>query len=146
MRRSALLPVAILLAGSFAACSTSTPSTGPNHQIAYAVLYGHVSAPAQTIQITVGGVAYTDSLKALAQDNSAYFGGISSGVDSLGDYTLFINPADGNPRTLWVNMLATGQGHTGYLSSTDTVRALRVHLDTLGGAPHDSLPVSFTLP
>jgi len=130
----------------FAACSVRSPSTGPNHQIAYAIIYGHVTAPAQTIQINVSGTTYTDSAKALANDNSAYFGGFQRATDSLNNYNVFINPADGNPRTLWINMVATGQGRTGFLSSTDTIRALRVHLDTLGGQPHDSVPASFTLP
>jgi hypothetical protein len=90
-------------------------------------------------------VAYLDSAHAVAGgDTSGYAGNFSQAVDTADNYTAVI-PAS-PPGTYFLNITATGQGHAGYVSSTDTVRALRVRFDSATGGPHDSVAVSLTLP
>lgn len=133
----------ILLAA--AGCSLGSAPSGPQAQTPYAVIYGHVGAPANTINITVMMAAYDDSAHAVAEGSTGYVGSYQVTTDTANDYLAAV-PASA-PGTFYLDVLATGQGHGGYLSSIDTIRALRVRFDSIGGTtPHDSIEVDDSLP
>jgi hypothetical protein len=133
----------IVLAAVGTACLGST-AEGPQHEIPYAVIYGHIGAPTLTTNIGVLISAYSDSAQALAEASAGFDGSFSQPVDTGNDYVAVV-PASA-PGTYYLDVLATGQGHTGYISSLDTIRALRVRFDSVNGGPHDSIEVNDTLP
>jgi hypothetical protein len=144
MRRISLL-VSILTGAAIAACSVPSAPSGPQHETPYAVLYGHVTAPRLTHSITVIMAAYDDSTHAIMGGTTAgYAGNFAQLADTANNFIAFV-PAS-PPGSYFLNIVATGQGATGYVSSTDTVRALRVQFDSATGGRHDSLMVNFTLP
>ena len=135
MRRIALV-ASVMAVAIVGACSLKTPPVGPQAETPYAVLYGHVAAPAHTQSISVLISAYVDSAHAIAGgDTSGYAGNFSQAVDTANNYTAVI-PAS-PPGFYFLNVVATGQGRMGFESSTDTVRALRVRFDSAAGGPHD---------
>jgi hypothetical protein len=144
MRRLSLI-FSLLTAGIGTACLTST-APGPQAQIPYAVVYGRIGAPIATANIQVIVWAYTDSLHAVEGGDSAGFAGaFDQAVDSTMNYfTAYVEAAA--PGTFFLDIFATGQGHTGYVSSVDTIRAIRARFDTLNGGPHDSIAVYDSLP
>ena len=134
----------ILAAAVAVACADSVP-VGPNNQVPYAVIYGHIGAPKLTTNITVYILAYTDSAQALAEASAGFDGSFAQLTDSANNYTAAV-PATA-PGTYYLDVLATGQGRTGFLRSTDTVRAIRVHFDSAGGSQRrDSVLVNDSLP
>lgn len=144
MRRISLL-VSMLTGVAIAACSVGTAPSGPQPETPYAVLYGHVSAPRLTHSISVVMVAYDDSAHAIkGGDTAGYAGNFTQLADTANNFIAFV-PAS-PPGSYFLDIVATGQGPTGYVSSTDTVRALRVQFDSLTGGRHDSLQVNLTLP
>jgi len=143
MRRLCAL-VLVLVTGVGAAC-LKTPTSGPQAQTPYAVVYGHIGASKLTTNITVDILAYVDSAHALAGgDTGGFAGSFVQPADTGNFYVAFI-PATA-PATYFLDVLATGQGHTGYVSSLDTIRALRVRFDSINGGPHDSIEVNDSLP
>lgn len=144
MRRISVL-VSILTGAAIAACSVGTGPSGPQRETPYAVLYGHVTAPLLTRSITVMMAAYDDSAHAIkGGDTAGYAGNFTQPADTANNFIAFV-PAS-PPGSYFLNIVASGQGSTGYVLSTDTVRALRVRFDSLTGGPHDSLMVNLTLP
>jgi hypothetical protein len=144
MRRLALVS-SILMVAIVGACALPNEPAGSVPQIPYAVLYGHISAPTLTQNITVTAAAYFDSVHAIAGGTSSgYAGNFTQAADASDDYTAII-PSQSSG-TYYVNITATGQGQMGFVSSTDTIRALRVRFDSATGGPHDSIAVSLTLP
>ena|SRR5215469_6913470 len=136
----------VLAAGIAVACADNVnPPSGPQHQTPYAVIYGHIGAPKPTLNISVYITAYADSGEALAGGGSGFLGSWTQGVDTANNYIAAIPAAKSG--TYFMDVLATGQGKGGYVSSVDTVRAIRVHFDSIGGsAPHDSVMVNDSLP
>ncbi len=135
----------ILAAALTVACLDSTTPSGPQSQTPYAVVYGHIGAPKFTVNITVYILAYGDSAQAVAGGSAGYLGSFPQGVDTSNDYVAAV-PATA-PGTYYLDVLATGQGKSGFVSSVDTIRGIRAHFDSIGGAmPHDSIPVNDSLP
>jgi hypothetical protein len=135
----------ILAAAVAVACMDSTSPSGPQKQTPYAVLYGHIGAPRPTTNVTVYIVAYTDSAHAIAGGSAGYAGSFGQQVDTAYNYVAIV-PSTA-PGTYFLNVLATGQNKSGFVSSVDTVRALRAHFDSAGGSMrHDSIMVNDSLP
>ena len=63
--------------------------------------------------------------------SSGLAGSFGQGVDTANNYVAFV-PASA-PGTFYLNVLATGQNKSGFVSSVDTIRALRAHFDSAGG-------------
>lgn len=143
MRRLSVV-LGFLLAAVATACSLGNPSAPSQNAIPYAVIYGRVGAPLTTIEITVDIAAYKDSASAVGDSSSGYAGAFQQAVDADCTYVAAV-PAQ-TPATYFLNIFATGQGRRGFEGSVDTIRALRVHFDTVGGAPHDSIEVDDSLP
>ena len=136
---------AVLVGGALAACSLSPTTPTQSAQTPYAVVYGRIGAPSIMANITVYFLLYTDSALALANGSSGYVAGSSTGVDS-GNYFNAAVPAP-KSGTYFLDVYATGQGQMGYVSSLDTIRALRTRFDTIGGSlGHDSVGVFDSLP
>jgi hypothetical protein len=135
----------ILAAAVTVACADTSPPSGPQNQTPYAVVYGHIGAPVFTTNITVYIVAYSDSAQAVAGGSAGFDGSFAESVDTANDY---IAPVPSTaPGTYYLDVLATGQGRSGFVSSIDTIRAIRVHFDSIGGTmPHDSVMVDDSLP
>ncbi len=135
------LAIASLVAG----CNLGN-TTGNGPQPIYAVLYGHVSAPAGRSQVMVEGRAYTDSIDALGfGTGTGYVGGLSVVADaSTNNYSTDLVAASSG--VLFLTILAEGQTSNGLVFSTDTARAVRFRFDSVGGGPHDSVAVNLTLP
>ena len=136
------LAIATLVTG----CDLPGSTTGNGPQPIYAVLYGHVTAPAGRSQVTIEGRAYSDSVDAAGfGTGSGYVGGFSVVADaSTNNYSTNLVAASSG--TLFLTVLALGQTSSGLVYSTDTARALRVRFDSIGGGPHDSIAVNLTLP
>jgi hypothetical protein len=135
----------VLVIGLVTACLGSTTPSGPQAAIPYAVVYGHVGAPLLTTNINVIIWAYTDSAHALAGgDTGTFAGAVSQAVDTANNFVAVI-PASA-PRVYYLDVLATGQGRGGFVSSVDTIRGLRARFDSLNGGPHDSIDVYDSLP
>lgn len=143
MRRLSVV-LGLLLTAAGTACSLGNPSAPSQNATPYAVIYGRIGAPANTIEITVDIAAYKDSASAVGDSSSGYAGGVAQPTDADSTYVAAI-PAQA-PATYFLNIYATGQGRRGFVGSVDTIRALRVHFDTVGGAPHDSIEVDDSLP
>ncbi len=137
-------PLVTLIVGAAACSLGSSAPSGPQRQYAYAVFYGHVAAETGARNITVSATAYLDSVHAVKAGDTAYFGGFNQVVDSAHNYLTFVQAK--HPIVLYFNLIASGQAHTGYIASKDTIHALRVRLDTLNGGPHDSVAVNLSLP
>lgn len=143
--RRLLLVVGAALTAVTTACSLGNPSAPTQRNaISYAVIYGRIGAPTPTFNINVDISAYKDSASAAGGLSSGYAGGFLEPVDSDNTYLAAVPAAA--PATYFLNIIATGQGKGGYLSSVDTIRALRVRFDSVGGGPHDSLEVDDSLP
>ncbi len=135
----------ILAAAVTVACVDSATPSGPQNQQPYAVIYGHIGAPKFTINTTVYIVAFGDSAQAIADGTAGFLGSFPQGVDTANNYVAAV-PANA-PGTYYMDVWATGQGRSGFVSSLDTIRAIRVHFDSIGGTmPHDSVMVNDTLP
>lgn len=143
MRRLSVV-LGLLLTGVGTACSLGNPSAPSQNAIPYAVIYGHVGAPATTLNITVNIAAYTDSASAVGDSSSGYAGAFQQPVDTGNTYLAAVPAAA--PATYFLNIFATGQGRRGFEGSIDTIRALRVRFDTVGGTRHDSIEVDDSLP
>lgn len=130
-----------------AGCDLPGGTTGNGPQPIYAVIYGHVTAPAGRSQVTIEGRAYTDSVDALgyASTGSGFDGGFSIVADaSTNNYNSAIVTGSSGP--LWLTVSALGQTASGLVYSTDTARAVRFRFDSIGGGPHDSIAVNLNLP
>lgn len=141
--RRLLLVVGTLVTAATTACSLGNPSAPTQNAIPYAVIYGRIGAPKTTFNITVDISAYKDSASAVHILSSGFAGAFQQPVDSS-LYLAAIPSAV--PATYFLNIFATGQGKGGFLSSVDTIRALRVRFDSIGGGPHDSIEVDDSLP
>jgi hypothetical protein len=131
-----MVALAVLAA---AGCSTSSPVISPGNT-PYAVLYGHVTTTGAASAVLVAGQAYLDSSSALAGDS--LFGGFSGvALDAQGNYLKrFTDPS---VQRVYFNVQAVSTSPAG----RDSVMAVRVQLDSAGGAPaHDSLRFDFSLP
>jgi hypothetical protein len=131
----------LLVATLLAACAASQP-TGTNTplNLPYAVVFGHVSTTNNSTSVLVNGEAYLDSADALSR--SQPFGGFNAiSVDTGGNYATAIFSQV--PRKVYFDIIAVSARPSG----ADTVRAIPVQLDSLGGTPpHDSVEVDFHLP
>lgn len=115
----------------------------------YAVFWGRIGAPSLTANIAVVITAYQDSAQAVKGGDTGAVGGVDASTTGIGGdtgntFTAYVYVA--KPGTYFVNVFATGQGHGGFVSSLDTIRALPVLFDSIGGGQHDSVPVYDTLP
>jgi hypothetical protein len=142
MRRILVVAGALLTAAT-TACSLGNVSAPTQNAIPYAVIYGRIGAPKSTFNINVDISAYKDSASAVKALSSGFAGAYDQPVDS--SLYIAVVPAS-SPATYFLNIVATGQGKGGFLSSVDTIRALRVRFDSIGGGPHDSLEVDDSLP
>jgi hypothetical protein len=88
----------------------------------------------------ISGQAYLDSSSALARDSS--FGGFTSiETNAQGQYLTTVTSEV--PRKVYFNIEALSARPAG----ADTVYAVPVELDSLGGIPpHDSVQINFQLP
>jgi hypothetical protein len=143
MRRLSVV-LGLLLTAAGTACSLGNPSAPSQNAIPYAVIYGRIGAPLTTVEITVDISAYKDSASAVGDSSSGFAGSFQQPVAAESNYVAAV-PAQA-PATYFLNIFATGQGRRGFEGSIDTIRALRVHFDTVGGAPHDSIEVDDSLP
>lgn len=145
--RAAVVIAAIAAATLLTACSTATQPSGPVPAIIYGQLYGHITAPAGRTHVTIQGRAYGDSADALAfAPINGVLGAISIIVPS--DSTNYSTQVQsGITQVVYLTLFAQGQVTSGVENSTDTARALRIRLDSLGGTlGHDSIAANFTLP
>jgi hypothetical protein len=126
------------------ACLGSVAPPPPQAAIPYAVIYGRIGAPSLTLNIMVVIGAYVDSAAALRDSASGFAGSYQQGVDTDNTYMAVVQAKA--PATYYLNVLANGQGRHGYEGSVDTIRALRVRFDSVGGGPHDSIEVDDSLP
>jgi hypothetical protein len=147
-RSRAVVMISGLAAATFlAGCALTTPPTGPIPAIIYGVLYGQVTAPAGRNHISVEGRVYSDSADALAF-------GTTTGVlapfnitdtSSTGNYNAQFQSAV--TQVIYLTVFAEGQTSQGLVFSTDTAYAVRMRVDSLGGAlGHDSIAVNLVLP
>jgi len=132
--------------GAAAACAISNPPSGPTKELPYAVFYGRIGAPKGVIQINVSILAYKDSAHSIAggDTGSSYAGALLQPAGDSNKFIAFV-PAQA-PGTYWIDIFATGQGHTGFEGSVDTIRGLKVRFDSALGGPHDSVSVYDSLP
>jgi hypothetical protein len=144
-RRRFVALVTAVLAGVFTSVFTSCASqsvTGSSKplNLPYGVVYGTVTTRNNSTAVLVSGQAYLDSASALRRDSS--FGGFDPiGVDNEGNYVSTIYSAV--PRKVYFNLIALSARP----DSADTVYAVPVQLDSLGGTPpHDSVLINFLLP
>ena len=141
MRRPLLTLAAFAITAGSAAClGKSSPTGATQSAVSYAILYGHVNAPPSAISVTVSGQAYPDSSHAASHlDAIGTFGPLM--VDASNNY---IEPlALTVPTVLYMNI--EGVAINGTHELTDTVHAIRVRLDSIGGGPHDSLHINLTV-
>lgn len=129
----------LVAAAGFVGCTSGTQTVNP-HNIAYAVIYGHVTTTNGSTAVLVSGQAYLDSTSALASDS--LFGGFASvQVDGSGNYSRRVTSP--SVQKLYFNVQAASTSPAG----RDSVMAVRVQLDSIGGTPaHDSLRIDFSLP
>jgi hypothetical protein len=143
-RIRALVTMAVAAAGLAACSSAPIPTMGP--AVIYGVLYGHVTAPAGRTHVSIQGRAYSDSADALAfGTTTGILGAIS--IPLPADSTNYNSQLLTNiTEVVYLSVFAQGQVSTGVVNS-DTLFALRIRLDSLGGAlGHDSVAANFTLP
>ena len=128
-------------AAVFAACSNPAPtgSTQPLN-LPYGVIYGQATTGNNNTAVLISGQAYLDSSSALARDSS--FGGFTSiETNAQGQYLTTVTSEV--PRKVYFNIEALSARPAG----ADTVYAVPVELDSLGGIPpHDSVQINFQLP
>jgi len=141
--RRLLVVCAALAAGVTTACLNTAPS-GPQPETPFAVVYGRIGAPKLTTGITVYILAYKDSAHAVAAESSGFAGSFRQAVDT-GNTFVAVIPAS-QPATYFLDVLATGQNRSGFVSSVDTIRAIRTRFDSLNGSGHDSIAVYDSLP
>jgi hypothetical protein len=150
--RGLLIVFGVLLTTIATACSLGNVGAPSSSNPTYAVIYGRIGAPAETANIDIIVTAYKDSAEAVRDSNA----GVTA-ADQVELETSGVQPSDTSntfvafvvaktPGTYFVNVFATGQGSHGFVSSVDTVRALPVMFDSLGGGPHDSIAVYDSLP
>jgi hypothetical protein len=142
VRRSWLSLSAFASAVAITACVGGGNTTTPSRAAVYAILFGHVTTPTGTVKILVKGQAYIDSAKALAGHTDSAFGSFGPNtITGSGDYLFSLFTRD--TVTLWFNV--EGQGTHGSGAVFDTVHAVRVRFDSLGGGRHDSVAVNLNL-
>ena len=132
---------------AFAAAATAVACVGSssvtNSQqgaFPYAILYGTVITSDSAFDVTIGFEAFVDSADALAGTN--VFGVVpAAGLSGTDSYLQTLVTTQ--PRVLYVNVSAGAV--IGTKEVTDTVKAIRVRFDTLGGGPHDSVQVNVPL-
>lgn len=141
MRRPLLTLLAFAITAATVACLGKSSATGSTQSaVSYAILFGHVNAPPASTSVTVSGQAYVDSSHAVSKlDVVGTFG--PAMVDGGNNY--FEPLALTRPTVLYMNV--EGVAINGTHELTDTVHAIRVRLDSIGGGPHDSLQVNLTL-
>jgi len=142
MRHPLLTILAIAAAATGVACvGKSTLTTGPSNALIYAVLYGNVVTADSAFDLRVNGRAYADSASAIANANADTVGTFTIGLSGTTSYfqPLYLKV----PRVLYITL--AGSAVVGTTEVTDTVRAIRVRFDSVGGGPHDSLEVDLTL-
>ncbi len=128
------------LAAALWSCSNPTGGSTPRINQPYAVIYGTVTTGNNATSVLISGQAYPDSASALNRDSVA--GGFNSiVVGANGTYITSVSAYA--PRKVYFNVEALNSRP----SAADTVFAVPVQLDSLGGTPpHDSVAVNFTFP
>ena len=128
------------LAAALWSCSIPTGSSTQRINQPYAVIYGTVTTGNNSTSVLISGQAYPDSSSALNRDSVA--GGFNSIVVAANG-TYITSVSANAPRKVYFNIEALNSRP----SAADTVFAVRVQLDSLGGTPpHDSVAVNFTFP
>jgi hypothetical protein len=128
------------LAAALWSCSIPTGSSTQRINQPYAVIYGTVTTGNNATSVLISGQAYPDSASALNRDSVA--GGFNSIVVAANG-TYITSVSANAPRKVFFNIEALNSRP----SAADTVFAVRVQLDSLGGTPpHDSVAVNFTFP
>ena len=129
------------LAAALSSCSDAGVSgTTARINQPYAVIYGTVTTGNNATSVLISGQAYPDSASALNRDSVA--GGFNSIVVAANGTYITSVSAD-VPRKVYFNIEALNSRP----SAADTVFAVPVQLDSLGGTPpHDSVAVNFTFP
>jgi len=136
--RIGVVAVVAVLAVALAACVDTRP-TATVTNTPYAVLFGHVTISTNSTDIQIFGEAYLDSANALSRDS--IFGGFNNlAVNDSNNYITVVSSP--TPRKVYFNLQAVSFRP----AETDSVSAIPVRLDSLGGGPHDSVEVNFTLP
>jgi hypothetical protein len=142
MRHPLLTIVAIAAAAAGVACvGASTLATGPSNALIYAVLYGNVATPGNAFDVQVTGQAYVDSASAIADLKADTVGTFTVSLSGTSSYfrPLYLKA----PKVLYITVMGSAVVDTTEVN--DTVRAIRVRFDSVGGGPHDSLEVDLTL-
>lgn len=128
------------LAAALWSCSIPTGGSTQRINQPYAVIYGTVTTGNNSTSVLISGQAYPDSSSALNRDSVA--GGFNSIVVAANG-TYITSVSANAPRKVYFNIEALNSRP----SAADTVFAVRVQLDSLGGTPpHDSVAVNFTFP
>jgi hypothetical protein len=142
MRHPLLTILVFAAAATGVACvGKSTVATGPSGALVYAVLYGNVVTADSAFDLRVTGQAYADSASAIADANADTLGTFRI---PLSGTTFYFQPLYVKvPRVVYITL--EGSAVVGSIEVKDTVRAVRVRFDSLGGGPHDSLEVDLTL-
>ena len=136
---AAVLGVAFSVVLAACAASAPTGSTKPLN-LPYAVLFGHVTTANNSTAVLVSGEAYLDSASAVTRQQP--FGGFNAiAVDVNGNYATALFSQI--PRKVYFDIIA----QSARPSAVDTVVAVPMQLDSLGGIPaHDSTEIDFQLP
>ena len=124
-----------------AACSNPAPtgSTKPLN-LPYGVIYGQATTGNNNTAVLISGQAYLDSASALARDSA--FGGFTP-LETNAEGKYITTVVSEVPRKVYFNIEALSAQPEG----ADTVFAVPVELDSLGGIPrHDSVQINFQLP
>jgi hypothetical protein len=142
MRHPLLTILAFAAAATGVAClGKSTLATGPSGALIYAVLYGNVVTADSAFDLRITGQAYADSASAIADAKADTLGTFRIALSGTTSYfePLYVKV----PRVLYITL--EGSAIVGSTEVNDTVRAIRVRFDSVGGGPHDSLEVDLPL-